>query len=349
MTTQGKRLGFFTRLLDRGSAAERYRLATEQIVEAERCGFDSAWIAQHHFHEDEGGLPSPFVFLAHVAAKTSRIRLGTGVVTLPMENAVRVAEDAVVLDLLSSGRLEFGVGSGGTPSSFLAFGETNALRGPAMARNLAILRDAWAGRPLRSPDNVLYPPAGNLDDRIWQATFSVEGGGRAGEAGDGLMLSRTQPRPSGSQRATLAEIQNPIIDAYLAALPPGRAARILGSRTLFVAESRSAALRVAEEGLRHSVGHFAANGFPPLGELARRHHRDLRRAYWDAGERHRLAWRGFRTRARDRSCVSGSFRRSAARRHPALDPADCLGCRTGARLAARIGCARRCPAFGLRE
>ena len=266
MTTQGKRLGFFTRLLDRGSAAERYRLATEQIVEAERCGFDSAWIAQHHFHEDEGGLPSPFVFLAHVAAKTSRIRLGTGVVTLPMENAVRVAEDAVVLDLLSSGRLEFGVGSGGTPSSFLAFGETNALRGPAMARNLAILRDAWAGRPLRSPDNVLYPPAGNLDDRIWQATFSVEGGGRAGEAGDGLMLSRTQPRPSGSQRATLAEIQNPIIDAYLAALPPGRAARILGSRTLFVAESRSAALRVAEEGLRHSVGHFAANGFPPLGD-----------------------------------------------------------------------------------
>ena len=85
MTTQGKRLGFFTRLLDRGSAAGRYRLATEQIVEAERCGFDTAWVAQHHFHEDEGGLPSPFVFLAQVATQTSRIRLGTGVVTLPIE------------------------------------------------------------------------------------------------------------------------------------------------------------------------------------------------------------------------------------------------------------------------
>ena len=192
-----KRLGSFTRLLDRAGAAERYRLATEQILEAERSGYDSAWIAQHHFHEDEGGLPSPFVFLAHVAAKTSRIRLGTGVVTLPMENAVRVAEDAVVLDLLSGGRLEFGVGSGGTPNSFLAFGETFAERGPAMGRNLATVRDAWAGQPLGSPDNVIYPSAGDLDERVWQATFSVEGGRRAGEAGDGLTaiaeFNRTKP------------------------------------------------------------------------------------------------------------------------------------------------------------
>jgi alkanesulfonate monooxygenase SsuD/methylene tetrahydromethanopterin reductase-like flavin-dependent oxidoreductase (luciferase family) len=86
-----KRLGFFTRLLDEASAAERYRLATQQIVHAERCGFDSAWIAQHHFHEGEGGLPAPFVFLAQAAVQTSRIRLGTGIVTLPLELPVRVA------------------------------------------------------------------------------------------------------------------------------------------------------------------------------------------------------------------------------------------------------------------
>ena len=64
----------------------------------------------------------------------------------------------------------------------------------------------------------------------------------------------------------MAEIQNPIIDAYLAALPPGRAPRILGSRTLFVAESRERALRLAETGLRRSVAHFTATGFPPLGD-----------------------------------------------------------------------------------
>src|SRR4051794_41931787 len=113
-----KRLGFFTRLLDEATAAERYRLATAQIVQAERCGFDSAWIAQHHFHEPEGGLPAPFVFLAHVASATTRIRLCTGIVTLPLELPVRVAEDAVVLDLLCNHRLEVGVGPGGNLTAF---------------------------------------------------------------------------------------------------------------------------------------------------------------------------------------------------------------------------------------
>lgn len=104
-----KRLGFFTRLLDRATPQERYRLATEQIRHAERLGFDSAWVAQHHFHENEGGLPSPLVFLAHAAAHTQRIRLGTAIITLPMENPLRVAEDAAVLDLLADGRLEVGL------------------------------------------------------------------------------------------------------------------------------------------------------------------------------------------------------------------------------------------------
>ena len=116
------RLGFFTRLLDRADAAERYRLAIAQIVHAERRGFDSAWIAQHHFHEDEGGLPAPFVFLARAAAQTSRIRLGTGIVTLPLELPIRVAEDAAVLDLMCGGRLEVGVGPGGNLSAYEAFG-----------------------------------------------------------------------------------------------------------------------------------------------------------------------------------------------------------------------------------
>src|SRR6188472_4572001 len=114
MTTMPpKKLGFFTRLLDETTAAERYRLATAQIVEAERCGFDSAWIAQHHFHEPEGGLPAPFIFLAQVAARTSRIRLGTAIITLPLELPIRVAEDASVLDIMSGGRLEIGVAPGG--------------------------------------------------------------------------------------------------------------------------------------------------------------------------------------------------------------------------------------------
>src|SRR5882762_8058169 len=144
IATLPKRLGVFTRLLDQADPAERYRLATEQIVHAERLGFDSAWIAQHHFHEDEGGLPAPFVFLAQVAAQTSRIRLGTGIVTLPLELPIRVAEDAAVLDLMCGGRLEIGVGPGGNLSAYDAFGLDSAERTALLVRHHRVLLDAWA-------------------------------------------------------------------------------------------------------------------------------------------------------------------------------------------------------------
>jgi putative FMN-dependent luciferase-like monooxygenase len=255
-----KRLGFFSRLLDQATPQERYRLATEQIIHAEQLGFDSAWVAQHHFHEDEGGLPSPLVFLAHVAAHTRHIRLGTGIITLPMESALRVAEDTAVLDLLSDGRLEVGVGAGGTPSSFTAFGLDNSQRGDVFAENLRILLQAWQGENLRGSDNRLYPAAPHLAQRVWQATFSVEGGERAGKAGNGLMLSRTQPRPAGAADTPLDELQNPIIDAYLAALPAGIAPRILGSRTAFVADDAQQARQFAEQGLRRGVERLRASG-----------------------------------------------------------------------------------------
>jgi putative FMN-dependent luciferase-like monooxygenase len=265
-----KRLGFFTRLLDLADPAERYRLATAQIVHAERCGFDSAWVAQHHFHEDEGGLPGPLVFLAQVAAQTSRIRLGTAIVTLPLELPIRVAEDAAVLDLMSGGRLEVGVGPGGNLSAFEAFGLDSAERGTLLAGHLQVLRDAWAGRPLSGGDR-LYPSTPHLVERIWQATFTVDGARRAGAAGDGLMLSRAQPRPANAPDLSLAEIQNPMIDAYLAALPEGREPRILASRTVFVADDRKEAMRFAEAGLERQrerlirTGRAAASG--SVGDL----------------------------------------------------------------------------------
>jgi putative FMN-dependent luciferase-like monooxygenase len=262
-----KRLGFFSRILDQADAAERYRLATAQIIQAESCGFDSAWIAQHHFHEAEGGLPAPFVFLAQVAAHTSRIRLGTGIVTLPLELPVRVAEDASVLDLMCDGRLEVGVGPGGNLTAFTAFGLDSADRHTLFDRNLDLLRTAWTGGPLPGGDR-LYPINPRLVDRIWQATFSVEGARRAGAAGDGLMLSRTQPRAPDAPHASLADIQNPMLDAYLAALPKGCAPRILASRTVFVADDRKDARRFAETGLPRLSDKRAAMGGPvPKGSV----------------------------------------------------------------------------------
>lgn len=261
-----KRLGFFTRLLDQVDAAERYRLATEQIRHAEKHGFDSAWIAQHHFHEGEGGLPAPFVFLAHAAAHTSRIRLGTGIVTLPLELPIRVAEDAAVTDLLSGGRLEVGVGPGGNLTAFTAFGLDSDRRHALFDDNLALLKTAWSGGALSGGDK-LYPSSPTLVDRVWQATFTVSGARRAGLAGDGLMLSRTQPRSPEAPQASLADIQNPMLDAYLEALPKGVEPRILASRTIFVADEHKEAMRLAEIGLSRMRHRLAATGNFSSGSL----------------------------------------------------------------------------------
>lgn len=249
----GPRLGFFTRLLERASAADRYRFALEQIVQAEDAGFASAWVAQHHFGEDEGGLPSPFVLLAAAAERTSRIALATAVVTLPIDDPVRAAEDAAVLDLLSGGRVQLGVASGGTPSSFAAFGHDADRRREIYAEHLEVFAAALAGDGIRGTASRIYPAAGDLGERIWQATFSVDGGRRAGERGDGLLLSRTQPRTGTASDAPLHELQLPIIDAYRAALPDDAPSRVLASRTALVVDpqDRTRALELAEDGLRH--------------------------------------------------------------------------------------------------
>jgi putative FMN-dependent luciferase-like monooxygenase len=169
-----------------------------------------------------------------------------------------------VLDLMCGGRLEVGVGPGGNLSAYKAFGLDSAERTALLVRHHRVLLDAWAGRKLPGGDR-LYPPNPGLVNRVWQATFNVDGARRAGAAGDGLMLSRTQPRPAGAPHLSLPDIQNPMIDAYLEALPQealrqGRAPRILASRTVFVADDREEALRLAEIGLARQRARYAAIG-----------------------------------------------------------------------------------------
>ena len=91
---------------------------TAEIIEADRLGYDVAWIAEHHFSNKYGILPDPFIYLGYLASKTERIGLGSAVITLPLHNPVRVAENAAFVDILSGGRFMLGLGSGYRPYEF---------------------------------------------------------------------------------------------------------------------------------------------------------------------------------------------------------------------------------------
>src|SRR4051794_19501490 len=95
---------------------------TAEVVAAEELGYDTAWVAEHHFSNRYGILPDVFSYLGYLAARTSRIRLGAAVVTLPLYDPVRVVENAAFLDVLSGGRLVLGVGSGYRPYEFAGLG-----------------------------------------------------------------------------------------------------------------------------------------------------------------------------------------------------------------------------------
>jgi alkanesulfonate monooxygenase SsuD/methylene tetrahydromethanopterin reductase-like flavin-dependent oxidoreductase (luciferase family) len=117
----------------------------EQAVLAEQVGFDRIWSVEHHCLKWYAHMSAPETFLAFVAAKTERIRIGHGVVCLPfrMNHPVKVAERVAMLDILSKGRVDFGIGKGGTYQEAGAF-QTQMDEIPAMLEESArIIPRMW--------------------------------------------------------------------------------------------------------------------------------------------------------------------------------------------------------------
>ena len=124
-----------------------YGDALDQIVLAEELGFTSVWMAEHHF-SNYGLLPHLATFAAAAATLTSTIRLGTAVLVLPFGNPVRLAEEMAMVDVLSNGRLELGVGRGYQPQEFSALGIDQNQSQSVFDEYLEIMRRAWTNERL---------------------------------------------------------------------------------------------------------------------------------------------------------------------------------------------------------
>ncbi len=117
------RFGFFDQLpcADGYTEHQRYHDILGQIELGDALGFDTAWLGELHFGREFSILADPLMVLAAAAQRTSRIRLGTAVTLLPLHHPVKIAEEAATADILSDGRLEFGVGRGAFPLYYVGF------------------------------------------------------------------------------------------------------------------------------------------------------------------------------------------------------------------------------------
>lgn len=256
------RLGFMTHNEGAGDPRRIYAETLALFVAAEQLGIEVAWVAQHHFKARAGRLPSPFPFLAAATQRTRRLRLGTAVVILPLEDPLRVAEDAAVVDTLSAGRLELGVGTGGDPDEFAAFGRGLDARHAQTAGGIDILQRAFRGEPLGERQQHLEPPAPTLADRLWQGVMSEASAKNVAARGLGLMLARSALGGSG----TTDELQLPMVNSYMQAWQGDTAARRIGvSRSVFPAADRAAALSALRSDVLRNVENLVAQGQLPAG------------------------------------------------------------------------------------
>ncbi len=185
--------------LGRGDA-QIYRESLEELELADALGFDGAWVVEHHFMREYSHSPSPETFLAAASQRTRRMRLGHGVIVLPFNHPVRVAERCAALDILSDGRLEIGIGRGFSPREYAVFGASMADSRAHMHEGLAILRAAPGGpfshrgrlydfdeieilpKPLQAP----HPP-------IWTAAVSPRSIAWAAEEAIGVLAGPFKP------------------------------------------------------------------------------------------------------------------------------------------------------------
>lgn len=107
--------------LGQGTEAEVLAAVVREAVLAEELGFDAVWLAEHHFDATFSTLPSPNLVLAAIAATTGRVKLGCAINVLPFHHPLRVAEEGAMLDVLSGGRFQWGIGRGITGHELHSF------------------------------------------------------------------------------------------------------------------------------------------------------------------------------------------------------------------------------------
>jgi len=220
-----------------------YNSLFEQIELLDELGYDHVWVTEHHFHHYGGMIPDPPTFLAAAARSTTRIHLGVAVSVIPFHNPLQLAESYGMVDVISGGRLELGLGRGTTLPEFASFRIPRDDSPTRLRETGEILVKAWSGEPVNFKGEifdyedvqVLPRPVQRPHPRIWVGASSTDGTYRwAGQMGFHLM---TLPflHPAADTRAWIGNYQ----DELRAAGYDPATREVLGKFHLFVGETQA--------------------------------------------------------------------------------------------------------------
>jgi alkanesulfonate monooxygenase SsuD/methylene tetrahydromethanopterin reductase-like flavin-dependent oxidoreductase (luciferase family) len=238
---------------------------TREVRRADALGFDYAWVAEHHFSNQYGIMPDVFVYAAYLAALTKRIKIGTAVVTLPLANPLRVAENAAFLDILSNGRFTLGLGSGYRQYEFEGFGVDFAARRDIQEEALPLLMQLFREKRVdhHGPhfavkvdgEYELFPQSRQQPHPpILLAGATDRSIAVAGRMGFGLMLSTWTPFEGLAKQVTQYRDALEETPAELRQNPARGHVDI--ARWVYVAESDAKAKAESEAGLLRHQSHF---------------------------------------------------------------------------------------------
>jgi alkanesulfonate monooxygenase SsuD/methylene tetrahydromethanopterin reductase-like flavin-dependent oxidoreductase (luciferase family) len=230
---------------------------------ADELGVAYAWFSEHHAHAHHGHLPTPLLFALYLAGQTRNIRLGTAIICLNLHHPLDVAEQVAVADVLTTGRMAVGFGSGSTPEEFGIFGlavTDDDERHTRFAEALGIIRSAWSDNGTAGGDRLRYfsipshhplpVPAANLAGRSWVAVNSLASARIAGQFNFNMLFSHLRTPAQYREYRT----------AYRAA---GGTGLVAANRPVFVARDDETAFAQAEPALRILWRRFRHEGKIP--------------------------------------------------------------------------------------
>jgi natural product biosynthesis luciferase-like monooxygenase protein len=183
-------------LRDWQTPAEIYAAAIAECRLADELGFDTVWLAEHHF-SSYGICPSLAVLAASIARETRRVRIGTAVVIAPFAHPLRIAEEFAMVDILSGGRLEFGLGRGYQPKEFAGLDVSMERTRERFDESLEVIRRAWTEERVSYEGafytvhdlRVLPKPVQHPHPPLWTAAVSPDTYRLAGRRGLRILTS----------------------------------------------------------------------------------------------------------------------------------------------------------------